>query len=130
MAVNGEAKEVALKLGKNLSTIYKMMENPESCRYTKFLQLYYALPPAGQALLTEDFLSRHRANKHALTLAGLSWEDAIGDVVTESAKAITAAVNNKSRAELIQAVGDSVRSLRQLLDISQATENAEMGKTR
>jgi hypothetical protein len=122
LAINGQTKEVALKLGKSVSYLYKMEQEAESCRYTRLLQLYYALPVEGQALLFEDFRSRHRANQHAHVLRGTDWADAIGDVAKETAEAICAAVKNKNRKEVVREATDAIRSLQYLLELARADE--------
>jgi hypothetical protein len=58
-AVGNDTKGTAERLGKHKSLVQQMTEGPEKDRYSRFLQLYHAVPPAGAELFFRDFERRH-----------------------------------------------------------------------
>lgn len=58
-AVGDDVKGTADRLAKHKSLIQQMTEGPEKDRYSRFVQLYYAVPDAGAELYFKDFERRH-----------------------------------------------------------------------
>lgn len=123
-AVEKDVKGTANRLGVNKSWIYRMMSEAEHDAYTRFLQLYLAVPSKGQDLYYNDFSARHFANKHRDALKSVPWDEAVADAMREVGEGLCAAVLNKDPKQIEIQVNDGIRSLQLLLEINRANTGA------
>lgn len=117
-AVNGDAKGVAIRLGKNVSYIYKMCTEAEHNRYGRLLQLYYALNDDGADILAGDFFARHIARKQAKSVDKTTWCAALQSAIKESGEAIAEALAQENSAELTRQVVEGMTALQNLLVVA------------
>ncbi|HEX8653079.1 MAG TPA: hypothetical protein VF708_19840 [Pyrinomonadaceae bacterium] len=67
-----------------------MGDNPEEDRYTRFLQLYYAVPDDGAELYFQDFLSRHEARMAPAKAVRFGAAEAVDDFLRAAGRFISA----------------------------------------
>jgi hypothetical protein len=123
-AIMGHVKGVALRMGKSVDYVYKMIAHPEDCRYTRFLQAFRAAypenPPGAEAVF-EDFraqvqLLREESGKGKTENADCAadWIEAVRKTVHEGAEAIEAAIEDRDPVAIQKEIADAITSLRDL----------------
>jgi len=120
-AIDGHAKGVALRMGKCERYVYKMMAEPEACRYTRFLQLFLALHaenPLGADAIFEDFRARFiELRRHRPQITSVDWTHAIAKVVKESGESINAALIDGDPVKIEKEIVQSIEAHRSLLEL-------------
>lgn len=137
-AVDGHAKGVAMRLGTGQSYVYKMMAEPEACRYSRFLQVFKAIEAeneAGANLLREDFIARTapevRGQRSEASQENELWLRAVAKAVHENSEAIEAAIAShdpqRIQKELADAIGEYRGLMRMVVARETASNSAEYG---
>jgi hypothetical protein len=71
-ATKGCRKDVAFKLGKKLSTLEKMCEDPERDRFSRFVQLFLACDQAGREIFIRYLM---QLNQSTETVKAGDWSE-------------------------------------------------------
>jgi len=131
-SVEGHVGAIAERLGLHPNSVYKMMAEPEFCRYTRWLPLFIAIyeeNPIGGEAIFEDFRAvvlRLREAKNGSRDEEKGWRDAVAETVRESAEAITAEIENKDPAEVEKEIVEAITSFRAMLMLVRARASGEV----
>lgn len=133
MAVNGYAKAIALRLGKCVNTVYKMFAEPEFCRYTRFLQVFFAIfdeNESGADLLFEDFRARYFAHKmrRLKTVTEEEWFEQLDLMESEYSQALRVAIRNRDAKAIRKELSESIIAQQQLLAMLQRREDQQQAQ--
>lgn len=124
-AINGRAKGIAMRLGKSLSYVYKMLSDSTHCRYSRFLQVYFAIDaehPEGADQLFEDFRARRIAARKTEAVGRVEWLDAVAKANQEGAEAISAAIDGRDPIAIERELCQDIDAKRRLLQMVVARE--------
>ena len=129
-AVKGHVGGVALRMGKSDQYIYKMMAEPESCRYTRFLQAFlaiYAENSIGGDSIAEDFNAIWRSCREGResSAVAVDWFEAVAKTVEETSEAISEAVVNRDPARIELEIVEAIAALRGLRRVARARNERE-----
>ncbi len=124
-AVEGHVKGVARRLGLHVNSIYKMMSDPQACRYTRFLPLFIAIyeeNPIGGEEIYEDFRAVVLCLREARVKSETKedWRHAVAKTARESAEAITAELENKDPGNVEKEIVEAIAAFREMLDLVRA----------
>ncbi len=139
-SVGDDKEQTALKLNRSLSYVQQMTEGPAKDRYSRFMQLYYAVPDAGAEIYYADFSRRHsarmaRATGKAPDHEQLTDESAIIEELFAHFSAVNLATRNgqhgtviRESTKLIHLFGDLITLARR--QIGSAEGEYEAGESR
>jgi hypothetical protein len=129
-AVKGHVKAVALRMGKSEDYVYKMLANPQDCRYTRFLAAFIAIyeenPIGGEAVFEHFRAIVLGLREQSETAKGQSADyfAAVRKTVRESSEAIEAAIEGHDPIRLQKEITEAIDALRKLNRLSVARETA------
>jgi hypothetical protein len=128
---HAHAKGVAIRMNKHVNTIYKMFEDPEFDRYSRFLQMFlaiYAENSEGAEMLFEDFRARVSSLRHKNTgeISTSAWYEQVARCEKEHSEGIRAAILSRDTAAIRKEIAEDIAEKRALLEMLQTREQEQI----